>query len=228
MEKQYKIEESATNKPRFIHRSSFTNNSTSIVSAMRNKTSRNSFTGRTDKGLSYIRGSPSSFGSNSSDVRTLDLHKKPTIDSFLPLPETNDTTDSVQKSYNVTQDVNKSRSTTDSELAITDKYLKEKLAASLSPSPFRNEDPNMTEARLDHLIASSLSTTKTILFYPFYENGIEQMAKANHRAWKIALKDHIVHTLESICLIKNLSTVPAHSIEKIMLPPGLWTGKIFI
>eukprot|EP01022_Parablepharisma_sp_SALTPOND_P014065 TRINITY_DN1893_c0_g1_i1.p2 TRINITY_DN1893_c0_g1~~TRINITY_DN1893_c0_g1_i1.p2 ORF type:complete len:570 (-),score=59.52 TRINITY_DN1893_c0_g1_i1:7307-9016(-) len=115
----------------------------------------------------------------------------------------------------------KSRSTTDSESSkgetgATEEQLKEKLAESLSPSPFRNEDPNKREARLEQLVASAPCTTKTILFSPFY--GSELTGEGSHRAWKIALKDHIVHTLESICLIKKLSPVPAHIIEKKKLP----------
>jgi hypothetical protein len=232
MEKEYKIEESATNKPRLIHRSSFTVNPTPIVPATGSKAFRSSFTGKSDKNSSQVRINPSSFASNSLPERILDLCKKPTTDSLPPLLESDSTnssfqelialTDPMQKSSNASQEVTKSRSTTDSESITTEDNLKDKLAASLSPSPFRDEDPNMREARLDHLVASSPSTTKTILFYPFY--GTEQMGEANHHAWKIALKDHIVHTLESICLINNLNTVPEHSIEKRMLPANTWTS----
>ncbi len=119
----------------------------------------------------------------------------------------------------------KSRSTTtDSDTAkadppaagTTEEQLKEKLAESLSPSPFRKEDPTKREARLEQLVASAPCTTKTILFSKFY--GSEFMGEGSHRAWKIALKDHIVHTLESICLIKNLTPVPLHIVEKKKLP----------
>ena len=86
------------------------------------------------------------------------------------------------------------------------------MAESLSPSPFKNEDPIKSEAQLEHLVASAPCTTKSIIFFPFY--GAEMMGKEGYRVWKIALKDHIVHTLESICLIKNLNPVPIHIIEK--------------
>ena len=94
----------------------------------------------------------------------------------------------------------------------TGEELKRKLAESLSPSPFKNEDPIKREAQLEHLVASAPCTTKSIIFFPFY--GAEMMGKEGYRVWKIALKDHIVHTLESICLIKNLNPVPIHIIEK--------------
>ena len=97
-------------------------------------------------------------------------------------------------------------------IVLTEKELKKQLAESLSPSPFRNEDPNKCEERLEYLIASAPGTTKNIIFFPFY--GDEMMGEGSHRVWKIALKDHIVHTLESICLIKKLIPVPVHIIEK--------------
>ena len=100
----------------------------------------------------------------------------------------------------------------DSEELKAEKKLKEKLTESLSPSPFRGEDPKQQEAKLDQLVVSVPCTTKTILSSHFY--GLELMGKDGHRAWKIALKDHIVHALESICLIKKLSPVPMHISEK--------------
>lgn len=93
-----------------------------------------------------------------------------------------------------------------------EKDLREKLASSLSPSPFRNEDPLRREEKLEQLIASAPSTTKSILLSPFY--GSELKGKGSHHAWKIALKDHIVNTFESISLIKKLGPVPNELIEK--------------
>jgi len=121
-------------------------------------------------------------------------------------------------------EVTKSRSATDCDSVKgdnnntqpTEQQLQNILTESLSPSPFRNEDPTKREARLEHLVTSAPCTTKSILFSTFY--GSEFMGEDSHRAWKIALKDHIVHTLESICMIKNLSPVPLHIIEKKKLP----------
>lgn len=134
-------------------------------------------------------------------------------------------------------DVTKSRSTTDSETGKgesqqvlvlakdafslmpeqapgdnSEAQLKQILTQSLSPSPFRNEDPGQREAKLDHLVSSAPGTAKGILFSTFY--GSELAENDSHRAWKIALKDHIVNTFESICLIKKLKPVPSSIIEK--------------
>ncbi len=146
-------------------------------------------------------------------------------------------------------DTVKSRSTTDSEtgkgdpttspkesLVVapppepTEDQLKKKLTLSLSPSPFRNEDPGKREAKLDQLVTSAPGMAKGILFSQFY--GSELADNDSHRAWKIALKDHIVHTFESICLIKKLKPVPPHIIEKKKLPlepskPGKGTRAAF-
>ena len=97
----------------------------------------------------------------------------------------------------------------------SEQQLKEKLTDSLSPSPFRNEDPGKREVKLAQLVASAPCTTKSILFSKFYGS---ELGANDSRAWKIALKDHIVHTLESICLIKKLKPVPSHIIEKKKLP----------
>ncbi len=134
-------------------------------------------------------------------------------------------------------DIIKSRSTTDSEAGRgetlasakssflqpeqapagnSDEQLKKKLTQSLSPSPFRYDDPGRREAKLDHLV-TSVPGTKGILFSNFY--GSELAEKDSHRAWKIALKDHIVNTFESICLIQKLKPVPAYIVEKKRLPP---------
>ena len=60
----------------------------------------------------------------------------------------------------------------------------------------------------------------------FYET--EVIGEEGDRAWKIALKDHITQTLESICLIKKLSPVPPHIIEKKRLPIDLKpSGNIY-
>lgn len=99
---------------------------------------------------------------------------------------------------------------------LTTEELKEKLADSLSPSPFRNEDPSKREAKLEQLVSSVPCTTKTLLFSEFY--GSEFTGEGGYSAWKIALKDHIVHTFESIALIKKLKPVPNHIIEKKKLP----------
>ena len=98
----------------------------------------------------------------------------------------------------------------------TQDNLKKRLADSLSPSPFRNEDPDKQEEKLKQLVLSDMPKTKNILFSQFY--GEELTGEGGHRDWKIALKDHIVHTFESICLIKKLTPVPYHIVEKKMLP----------
>lgn len=222
--KEYTIEESVTNKPRFIHRASFTGKTVPIVPPIGNKAFRNSFTGKNDKRSLATIGNPSFFGSNPLSDITIDYNKKPTIDSIPGLQEP-DITDPLLQEPTSKQDITKSRSSTDGELVPMDEHLKEKLAEAFSPSPFRNEDPNVREEQLDKLVASSPSTSKTILFYPFY--GTEKLGEGGHHAWKIALKDHIVHTLESICLIEKLIPVPNHIIEKRMLPPDTWTSIVF-
>jgi len=93
----------------------------------------------------------------------------------------------------------------------TDEERKDLLTGFLSPSPFRNEDPNKREVRLDHLITSAPCPTKKIIFSTFYDTEITRIG--SHRVWKIALKDYIVHTFESICLIKNLCPLPLKVIE---------------
>jgi hypothetical protein len=129
-------------------------------------------------------------------------------------------------------DIVKSRSTTDSDgskvesqpncsaplmqdnslaFPVSEEDLKEKLAHVLSPSPFNKEDPGTHEATLDQYVASSEGSSKNFLFSQFY--GSELMG-SNPKAWKRALKDHIVHTLESICIIKKLDGVPNSIIEK--------------
>eukprot|EP00826_Nyctotherus_ovalis_P065420 TRINITY_DN9620_c0_g2_i1.p1 TRINITY_DN9620_c0_g2~~TRINITY_DN9620_c0_g2_i1.p1 ORF type:complete len:505 (+),score=102.93 TRINITY_DN9620_c0_g2_i1:207-1721(+) len=233
MEKEYKIEESATNKPRLLHRSSFTSNPTPIVSAGGNKAFRSSFSGKNSKAAFQTRGNFSSFSNALGGVQTVSYNKKPTADSIASLQEAESVSSLFKgsvslneppiKSHSASKDLTKIRSMTDSGLFSTEENLKEKLEESLSPSPFRNEDPSVREKQLDNLVASSPSTTKTILLYPFY--GTEQMGEGGHRVWKIALKDHIVNTLESICLIKNLPPVPNHIIEKRKLPPDTWTSN---
>jgi len=94
--------------------------------------------------------------------------------------------------------------------------LKDKLTESLSPSPFRNQDPRKNEKNFERLVANS-STTKNLLFTEFYGSVLSE--QNSHHVWKIALKDHIVHTMESMCIIKNLNPVPAHIRDKKMLPP---------
>ena len=128
--------------------------------------------------------------------------------------------------------VTKSRSTTDSEMnriegtkdflsqsgmgnISNSEELKEKLTASLSPSPFRDDDPFTREVKLEQFMGAG-ATAKNLIFTPFY--GTELSEESGHHAWKIALKDHIVHTLESICIIKKLKPVPSEMIEKKRLP----------
>ena len=118
----------------------------------------------------------------------------------------------ISKQIKITMEKEEDKSRNKSAHIASKEELKEKLAESLSPSPFRNEDPSKKEAKLEHLIASAPCTTKSIILYPFY--GTEILGEGSFSAWKIALKDHIVHTLESICLIKKLDPVPSHIIEK--------------
>lgn len=120
-------------------------------------------------------------------------------------------------------DLFRTTSVHDLEVLASEEELKKRLADSLSPSPFRNEDPNEREAKLEQLVASTSCPTKSILFSQFYKK--ELMGEGGHRAWKIALKEHIVHTFESISLIKKLNPVPGHIIEKKRLPAEIWSGK---
>lgn len=233
MEKRFKIDRAAGKTTALAHRSSFTKQTTPIVAQLDKKLFRNSFTGKNDNVSLQPHNNPSMFASNYVGSRVTEYKKKLTTDSLATLQEIDDPLfaetealhDSACESNSTNLEMEKRRSTTDSEAVSSEEQLKEKLAESLSPSPFRNEDPSEREARLDQLVASSPSDTKTILFYPFY--GTEQMGSRSHRAWKIALKDHIVHTLESICLIKKLTPVPNHIIEKKMLPPDTWTSNKF-
>lgn len=87
----------------------------------------------------------------------------------------------------------------------------ETLTQFLSPSPFRNEDPHRDEQILDRLITFTPGKTKKMIFSQFY--GSEAAGEESHRLWKIARKHHIVHTFESICLIKRFSPVPLQIIE---------------
>eukprot|EP00826_Nyctotherus_ovalis_P057436 TRINITY_DN7849_c0_g1_i2.p1 TRINITY_DN7849_c0_g1~~TRINITY_DN7849_c0_g1_i2.p1 ORF type:complete len:498 (-),score=152.55 TRINITY_DN7849_c0_g1_i2:110-1603(-) len=232
MEKDYDISKTSASSKNSVlaHRLSFTSNTVPIVSFDNKKAFRSSFSGK-NKAPSQVHGNPSSFAFNYFGAQTFDYRKKPTADSIaapqedeFPLfNETAGLANSMHKSYSVNQEIEKRRSTTDSKAVLSEEELKEKLAASLSPSPFRNEDPSKKEERLEKLVASSPPTTKAILFYPFY--GTEQMGAKNHHAWKIALKDHIVHTFESISLIKKLRPVPAYIIEKKKLPADTWTSK---
>lgn len=92
----------------------------------------------------------------------------------------------------------------------TEQDLKDKLADSLSPSPFKRD------AKLEELVASVPCTTKTLISSSFF--GSELMGDNGHRAWKIALKDYIANTLEAICIIRELDAVPVQLIEKKRLP----------
>ncbi len=102
-----------------------------------------------------------------------------------------------------------SEKTADSPFAVPSTFseeqrLKVKLSEALSPSPFRREDPEARDATLERLV-SAASPTKGFLFSQFY--GTEIDAGSNSQ-WKLALKDYILHTLESICLIKKVGTAP--------------------
>jgi Dullard-like phosphatase family protein len=233
MERGYKVDivPAKSNIP--IHRSSFIDETTPIVPQVTKKVYRSSFTVKNNDPPLHNQGNTSSFACDSEE-QVFKYGKKTIADSLVTFQETDDPlTDETADLISPTCltkvksiDEVKRRNTTDSEGGSDEEYLKKKFAAALSPSPFRNEDPSEREARLDQLIASNPSNTKAILFYPFY--GTEQMGAMSHRAWKIALKDHIVQTLESICLIKKLFSVPAHIIEKKMLPSDTWTSKSFI
>lgn len=94
--------------------------------------------------------------------------------------------------------------------------LREELTESLSPSPFKKNDPGEQEEKLEQLVASQAPITKNILCSPFYDNDVK--AGKGHNAWTKALKEHIVQTLESICIIKKLKPVPFDLIEKKKLP----------
>jgi hypothetical protein len=132
--------------------------------------------------------------------------------------------------YNKEQDTKaKSETSSSKELdntASTDEERKDLLTEFLSPSPFRNEDPNKREVHLDHLITSAPCPTKKIIFSTFYDSEIT--GEGSHHAWKIALKDYIVHTFKSICLIKKLYPVPLQMIEnKKQNIESLNNGKSF-
>eukprot|EP00826_Nyctotherus_ovalis_P037188 TRINITY_DN3378_c0_g1_i11.p1 TRINITY_DN3378_c0_g1~~TRINITY_DN3378_c0_g1_i11.p1 ORF type:complete len:388 (+),score=57.05 TRINITY_DN3378_c0_g1_i11:24-1166(+) len=101
--------------------------------------------------------------------------------------------------------------------------VEETLTEFLSPSPFRNEDPDRREEILNHLVAFTPGKTRKMIFSQFY--GSEMMGEESHRVWKIALKHHIVHTFESICLIKRLSPLPLQIIESKKQTITSLTGK---
>eukprot|EP00826_Nyctotherus_ovalis_P043041 TRINITY_DN4501_c0_g2_i10.p1 TRINITY_DN4501_c0_g2~~TRINITY_DN4501_c0_g2_i10.p1 ORF type:complete len:266 (+),score=43.87 TRINITY_DN4501_c0_g2_i10:40-837(+) len=103
--------------------------------------------------------------------------------------------------------------------------LRDKLADSLSPSPFRREDSEKRTVKLEQLVASAPCTTKILLSSSFY--NAELTGDNGHRAWKIALKDYIANTLEAICIIKRLSPVPLQIIEKRRLPADPKPSRTF-
>lgn len=97
-----------------------------------------------------------------------------------------------------------------------EKKLADQLTESLSPSPFRNEDPGTREEKLRRLVSAPADATKNILFSSFYAGALGDGTSCH--AWKIAMKDHIVNTLESISLIRKLKPVPSQLLEKKRLP----------
>lgn len=88
--------------------------------------------------------------------------------------------------------------------------LRAKLTDSLSPSPFATLNSSEDEAGLEQLAAAATDSTKRPFFLaPFY--GSEA---ANIKLWRKALNDHILHTLQSICIIKKLKSVPQELLAK--------------
>jgi hypothetical protein len=98
----------------------------------------------------------------------------------------------------------------------TEKELKNKLADSLSPSPFRREDESKRDAKLEQVVASVPCTTKTLLSSPFYV--AELMGYNGHRAWnEYILKMNVEmedSTLEALSIIKRLCSVSEKIIER--------------
>jgi len=80
--------------------------------------------------------------------------------------------------------------------------LKNKLTSSLSPSPFKISDPLSKDAEIQELVSSEAAPAKKIIFSQFYDSEIN--SEGSYFKWKIAMKDHILHTLESISLINEL------------------------
>jgi len=222
MEKGYKLDIVADRPVTFVYRSSLTTKTIPIVPQYTKKPFRSSFPAKNNNHLHH-QGNTSSSTSNSGEGGIFQYKKKHTTTGLQEIDDSliNEATNLIPITCN-TEEVRR-KNTIDTDLSVDEEHLKKKFAAGLSPSPFRNEGPSEREARLDQLIASNPPNTKTILFYPFY--GTEQIGAMSHRAWKLAFKDYIVQTLESICLIKRLSPVPAHIIEKKMIPPDTWTNK---
>jgi hypothetical protein len=95
--------------------------------------------------------------------------------------------------------------------------LKTSLTESLSPSIFGHENPNLQEdEKLEQFISSQESVAKSIFLSPFYVSGI--VGSSNRKSWKKILKQHIVQTYESLCIIKKLKPIANSLIEEKMLP----------
>lgn len=103
--------------------------------------------------------------------------------------------------------------------------LKGILQDSLSPSPFENENWVKEEETLNELISSAETTAKNILFSSFYQ--YELGGGSSHHSWKKALKQHIVQTLESICILKKLKEIPLAEIEKKLVSPSKMAGNYY-
>jgi len=102
----------------------------------------------------------------------------------------------------------------------TPKELQDKLTASLSPSPFISVGGSEEEAGLDQLVAASKGD---FILTPFYGREI-MSGSAKH--WKKALKDHILHTLQSICIIKKLKPIPSELLLKKSVTLSNSSGSI--
>lgn len=88
--------------------------------------------------------------------------------------------------------------------------LKKELSASLSPSPFKETE--MKDSELEEMVSSN-----KVLFTPFFTSGQSPMQSLK----KKAMQDHILHALQSVCIIKKLEPISESDIEKhkVVLPP---------
>jgi len=86
----------------------------------------------------------------------------------------------------------------------TKNELKDKLSDSLSPSPFKEVNQQNQENSLKQLV--SCVKAKSLLLSPIYGS---EVGNENSNNWKKALKDYILHMLQSIGIIKKLSEVPS-------------------
>lgn len=91
--------------------------------------------------------------------------------------------------------------------------LKAKLTDSLSPSPFATVNSYEPDPNLEQLAAAATDSAARRPFFlaPFYGSV---NTPDNIKLWRKALNEHILHILQSICIIKKLKAVPQELLLK--------------